>query len=127
MLICIYYRVASGDSPRVIAAVREFQRTLRESGRADEVEVLFRCDLPAQDPPEARPDSNPSHGPADELPVASGVDATVMETYCLSLPPGPRSGPALRDFLATLEAAAAPLSALLRGTRHVELFAPCAS
>ena len=127
MLIGVYYRVARRDSQRVIAAVREFQRTLRESGRADEVEVLLRCDLPAHDPPDARPDSNPSHVSADDVVVDSGVDATVMETYRLSLPPGPRAELALRDFLAALEMASAPLGGLLRGTRHVELFAPCAS
>lgn len=123
MLICVYYRVARRDSQRVIAAVREFQRTLRESGRADEVEVLLRCDLPSHDlpasPSDARPESLPSHAPAD--------DATVMETYRLSLPTGTSADLAVRDFLATLETAVSPLAGLLRGARHVELFAPCAS
>ncbi len=124
VLVCVYYRVAGGDSQRVISAVREFQRTLRESARLDEVEVLLRCDLPPHPspatPPDARPDSVPPHAPAD-----SGADATVMETYRLSLPAGTRADPAVRDFLAMLETAASPLAGLLRGTRHVELFAPC--
>ena len=125
MLVCVYYRVAGNDSQRVISAVREFQRTLRQSGRADEVEVLLRCDLPshqpAATPPDARPDSIPPHDPADD----AGADATVMETYRLSLPAGTQAEPALRDFLAELETAASPLAGLLRGARHVELFAPC--
>ena len=127
MLICIYYRVAAGDSPRVISAVREFQRTLQESGRADEVEVLLRCDLPAPDPPasppDARPDPLPSHAPSGD----AGADATVMETYRLALPSGTPAERAVRDFLAMLETAASPLADLLRGPRHVELFTPCAS
>ena len=129
MLVCVYYRVASGDSQRVISAVREFQRTLRESARVDEVEVLLRCDLPPRQssatPPDARPDSVPPHAPADDAVADSGADATVMETYRLSLPAGTQADPAVRDFLATLETASSPLAGLLRGTRHVELFAPC--
>ena len=129
MLVCVYYRVARGDSQRVISAVREFQRTLRESGRADEVEVLLRCDLPSPippaSPPDARLDSSPSHAPADDAVAGLGADATVMETYRLSLPAGTQAEPAVRDFLAMLETASSPLGSLLRGIRHVELFAPC--
>ena len=123
MLVCVYYRVAACDSQRVISGVREFQRTLRPGSGAIEAEVLLRCDLPPHPtpaaPPDARPDSVPSHAPADD----AGADATVMETYRLSLP----DDAALRDFLATLDTAASPLAGLLRGARHVELFVPCAS
>jgi hypothetical protein len=126
MLICIYYRVAPAHSQQVISAVREFQRTLRESGRADAVEVLLRFEpsLPESPatPPDARPDSVPTPAPAD-----AGADATVMETYRLALPPGALADDALRGFLAALETASAPLAGLLRGARHVELFVPCAS
>jgi len=56
------------------------------------------------------------------------VEATVMETY--RLPPPAATAPdvdaTVRAFLATLESAALPLAGLLRGARHVELFAPCA-
>lgn len=128
MLVCVYYRVAGGDSQRVISAVREFQRTLRESARADAVEVLLRCDLPPHrppaSPPDARPDSATLHAPADDPAVDAAGDATVMETYRLRLPDA-GADLALRDFLAALEAASSPLAGLLRGTRHVELFAPC--
>ena len=51
-----------------------------------------------------------------------------METYRLSLPtPGAPADAALRAFLATLEKASQPHADRLRGARHVELFAPCAS
>jgi len=121
VLVCVYYRVAHGDSPRVISAVREFQRTLRQSARADEVQVLLRCDLPPPEPPAAPPDARPDSVP----PPPAWADATVMETYRLVLPDAGADA-ALRDFLAILESAFAPLAGLLRGTRHVELFSPCA-
>ena len=128
VLVCVYYRVAGADSQRVISAVREFQRTLRQSARVDAVEVLLRCHLPPHrspaSPPDARPDPVTLHAPADEPVVDAADDATVMETYRLRLPDA-GADLALRDFLATLEAASSPLAGLLRGTRHVELFAPC--
>jgi hypothetical protein len=131
MLVCVYYRVAAGDSPRVISAVREFQRTLPDSGHADEAEVLLRCDLPSPaapaTSPDARPDSSPTQAaPVD--PVGVGADATVMETYRLRLPlAGADADAALRHFLALLDTASSPFAGLLRSARHVELFAPCAS
>lgn len=135
MLVCVYYRVAAGDSQRVISAVREFQRTLPDSGHADEAEVLLRCDLPPPPAPatspDARPASSPTHAPPVD-PVDAGadaaVDATVMETYRLRLPlAGTDADAAVRDFLALLETASSPFASLLRGARHVELFTPCAS
>jgi hypothetical protein len=50
-----------------------------------------------------------------------------METYRLLLPvaAGSDAVAVVRAFLAALEAAADPLAGLLRGARHVELFAPC--
>ena len=51
-----------------------------------------------------------------------------METYRLPLPAarGPEADGVVRAFLALLESASAPHAGLLRGARHVELFAPCA-
>ena len=134
MLVCVYYRVAGSDAPRVIAAVREFQRTLAGGGHADEAEVLLRCHLlpPATSAPQpdARTASLPSPAPAVAARVDPGPDATVMETYRLRLPPAgtdAAADAAVRDFLALLETASSPLAGLLRGARHVEIFAPCAS
>ena len=137
MLVCIYYRVAAGDSQRVISSVREFQRTLPQSCGVNEAEVLLRCDLPSPGSstssaslPDARTATVHSLDPPTgrDPHVAAGADATVMETYRLPLPAsaGPDADAVVRAFLATLEAAAAPLAGLLRGARHVELFAPCA-
>ena len=134
MLVCVYYRVAAGDSARVISVVREFQRTLQESSGVKEAEVLLRCDLPSQESlatlPDARPASVPSLDPPTGLDarVDPGADATVMETYRLPLPAaaGAEADAVVRAFLDTLEAASVPLASLLRGARHVELFAPCA-
>ena len=140
MLVCAYYRVAASDSHRVISGVREFQRTLRQRSGVNDVEVLLRCDLPLPDSPDslasssvALPDAPTAFVPSLDPPtgrdarVAPGVDATVMETYRLLLPAaaGPDADDVVRAFLATLEAAATPLASLLRGARHVELFAPC--
>ena len=131
MLVCVYYRIAAGDSPRVIPAVREFQRTLHDGGHADEAQVLLRCDLPPPaapaTPPDARSAPPPSHAPSVDL-VDAGADATVMETYRLRLPPaGADADAAVRHFLELLQTASSPLAGLLRGARHVELFRPCAS
>jgi hypothetical protein len=110
----VYYRVAAADAGRARALVREFQRGLAGRVPALGVETLLRFDLSAAAPP----------GPADD------ADATLMETYRLPLPDAPGSASAqaeLRRFLHTLDDASQPLSGLLRGARHVELFAPCAS
>lgn len=128
MLVCVYYRVAAGDSPRVIAAVREFQRTLAQGTRACQAEVLLRCDLPPQAAPATSPDARPASAPSPPSAVAPDADATVMETYRLPLPPaGSDADAGVREFLALLETASSPLAGLLRGARHVELFRPCAS
>ena len=136
MLVCVYYRVAAGDSQRVISAVREFQRTLLAGDGAAGAEVLLRCDLPSPvstDPTASQPDVRTSSLPAHDPPpgadarVEPGADATVMETYRLALPAvaGPDVDAVVRHFLATLETAWQPIASLLRGARHVELFAPC--
>jgi len=133
MLVCVYYRVAAGDSRRVISGVREFQRTLRTGGGAIEAEVLLRCDLPSQASSAPLPDDRPASPVTFEPPagrdasVDPAADATVMETYRLPLPAaaGPEAGAVVRAFLDSLQAASAPHASLLRGTRHVELFAPC--
>ncbi len=128
MLVCVYYRVATGDSGRVISGVREFQRTLRPDSGVQDAQVLLRCDLPSAVSPASLPDdriaSPPDHAPAAD----AAADATVMETYRLALPPagGRESDTVVRAFLTTLETAFAPHASLLRGARHVELFAPCA-
>jgi hypothetical protein len=129
LLVCVYYRVANADSQRVISGVREFQRTLGPGGGANSAQVLLRCDLPSPASTASLPDARaPSPHPAEPPAVDPGADATVMETYRLSLPPaGPDADAALRAFLAALETAAQPHARLLRGARHVELFAPCAS
>jgi hypothetical protein len=130
MLVCVYYRVAAGDSQRVISGVREFQRTLHRRDSAVEAEVLLRCDLTSQafpaSPPDARPRSAPPHDPPVDA-VDPGADATVMETYRLPLlaAAGPAAEAVVRAFLATLATASQPMDRLLLGARHVELFAPC--
>jgi hypothetical protein len=133
LLVCVYYRVAACDSQRVISGVREFQRTLRQSVGANEGEVLLRCDLPPEASLASLPHARtPSVRPLDPPPglgarVDPGADATVMETYRLDLPAtaGADADAVVRAFLDTLEAASLPLASLLRGARHVELFAPC--
>ena len=131
MLVCVYYRVAAADAQRVISEVREFQRTLEPAAGVDGAEVLLRCDLPSQAPPPPPPDVRAQSVPSQPLPghVDPDVDATVMETYRLPLPvaDGPDADAVVRSFLATLETAATPVARFLRGARHVELFAPCAS
>jgi hypothetical protein len=134
LLVCVYYRVAAGDSPRVISTVREFQRTLQDSDGVEGVEVLLRCGLTPEAssaaPPDARTPSvrslDPPPGP--DARVDRGADATVMETYRLALPAaaGSQADAVVRAFLDMLEAAALPLAGLVRGARHVELFSPCA-
>ena len=134
LLVCVYYRVAAGDSRRVISTVREFQRTLQQSDRVNEVEVLLRCDLPPEVSSASLPDARtPSLRSLDPPPgtdarVDPGADATVMETYRLDLPAtaGAEADGVVRAFLDTLEAASLPLASLVRGARHVELFCPCA-
>ncbi len=118
MLVCVYYRVAASDAPRVISAVRELQRTLRLDACLEEAEVLIRCPLPSTAPP-----AEPADDPSPEPPAS--LEATVMETYRLAA--GPATDPKVGAFLATLAAAALPLAGMLHGDRHVELFAPCAS
>jgi len=132
VLVCIYYRVAACDVQRVISGVREFQRTLRSGRGVAEAEVLLRCDLPTAStalPPHARTAPVPfPDTPADaDARVEPGADATVMETYRLPMPAaaGPDADAVLHSFLATLERASSPHASLLRGARHVELFAPC--
>jgi hypothetical protein len=129
MLVCVYYRVADADAPRVISGVREFQRTLPADGGANSAEVLLRCDLPSPASTASLPDARaPSLHLAEPSAVDPGADATVMETYRLSLPAAAaEADAALRAFLDMLETAALPRAGLLRGARHVELFAPCAS
>ncbi len=134
MLVCVYYRVAASDSGRVISGVREFQRTLRPGSGVEEAQVLLRCDLPSPVSPASLPDdriaSLHAPGPAAgaDAPVDAAADATVMETYRLVLPPagGRESDSVVRALLTMLETAFAPHASLLRGARHVELFAPCA-
>jgi hypothetical protein len=124
MLVCVYFRVAAGDSERVISTVREFQRTLRPDSGAWEAEVLLRCVLPTA---AAAPDDR-SPPASTHAPPPPGADATVMETYRFPLPApadGALAAAVVREFLDALEAAATPLAGLLRGTRHVELFSPC--
>jgi len=128
MLVCVYYRVGMGDSQRVISGVREFQRTLGPASGVNSAEVLLRCDLPSPaslaSPTDAR-SASPRLAPPPV--VDDGADATVMETYRLPPPPaGADADGVLRALLATLETASLPHAPLLRGARHVELFAPCA-
>ena len=129
LLVCVYYRVAHADAARVISAVREFQRTLHSDPPVNSAQVLLRCDLPSPASIAPLPDARaPSLHPAQPSAVDPDADATVMETYRLSLPtPGAPADAALRAFLATLEKASQPHADRLRGARHVELFAPCAS
>jgi hypothetical protein len=133
MLVCVYYRVAAGDAQRVISGVREFQRTLPKRHGAIGAEVLLRCDLPSPASPVSLPDARTSSVPSHDPPAGTdarvdpGADATVMETYRLPLPAtaGPGADAVVHSFLVTLETASQPFTRLLRGARHVELFAPC--
>jgi hypothetical protein len=133
ILVCVYYRVAAGDLQRVISGVREFQRTLPMSDGANGAEVLLRCDLPSRASPVSLPDARTSSVLSADPPAGAdvrvdpGADATVMETYRLPLPAaaGPEADAVVRSFLDTLETASQPFASLLRGARHVELFAPC--
>jgi len=129
LLVCVYYRVANADAGRVISNVREFHRTLGPGHRVNSAQVLLRCDLPSPASIAPLPDARaPSRHPIEPSAADPGADATVMETYRLSLPTaGAEADAALRAFLATLETASQPHGGLLRGARHVELFAPCAS
>lgn len=128
LLVCVYYRVARAHAPRVISGVREFQRTLGPADGVNSTEVLLRCDLPSPASIASSPDAREPSLPPAEPPVADpGADATVMETYRLSMPvAGAQAEAALRAFLALLETASQPHAGLLRGARHVELFVPCA-
>ena len=134
LLVCVYYRVATGDSGRVISGVREFQRTLRPGSAVEEAQVLLRCDLPSPVSPASLPDDRiaslhePGPAAGADAPVDAAADATVMETYRLALPlaGGRETDSVVRAFLTMLETAFAPHASLLRGARHVELFAPCA-
>ena len=133
MLVCVYYRVAAGDCAHVISAVREFQRTLALRDGVKEAEVLLRCDLPSHESAATSHDARTASVPTPDPPggldarVDAGADATVMETYRLALPApsGSQADATVRAFLGALEAASVPLASLLRGPRHVELFAPC--
>jgi hypothetical protein len=141
LLVCIYYRVAAGDAERAISAVREFQRTLHGHVGLIDAQVLLRCGLPndaaAPDPVSLRPSAPFSDAPAAHQPPTSGTtppapdtDATLMETYRLALPAPAGSldaDAAVRMFLAALDACAGAVTGFLRSTRHIELFAPCAS
>ena len=93
--------------------------------------MLLRCDLPSTPHLATPPDARPAVPAIDPDPAAAdpGADATVMETYRLALPAaaGADADAAVRAFLALLETASPPHASLLRGARHVELFAPCAS
>ena len=134
LLVCVYYRVAASDSGRVISGVREFQRTLRPGSAVEEAQVLLRCDLPSPVSPASLPDDRiaslhePGPAAGADAPVDAAADATVMETYRLALPlaGGRETDSVVRAFLTMLETAFAPHASLLRGARHVELFAPCA-
>ena len=114
-LVCVYYEVALLDRPAAISQVREFQRRLAGRWPGLAMEVLVRCES----------------GPAAAVETGR---ATLMETYrhtldrAASRDAGPACDPApMPALLAALEDAALPLRPLLRGTRHVEVFAPCAS
>jgi hypothetical protein len=131
LLICVYYRVAKADAGRATSRVRDFQRTLRERFAGLEAEVLVRCAVSPGEPPAAAATDSASNAP--EAPAAT--DATLMETYRLPLSERadcPVNGGTLADagarrFLRALADAAATLTPLQRGARHVELFTPCAS
>lgn len=134
LLVCVWYKVASADAARAIAGVREFQRTLPGGVAATGAQVLLRCALPTAGLPAAgrnAPSPPADHASSDLRPSAPpDPESTLMETYRLRLPApagSPAAEAATHAFLRALEAAAAPLAPMVRGGRHVELFAPCAS
>lgn len=137
LLVCVYYRVPSADSGHAISLVREFQRTLRVGPGLISAEVLLRFGLPNSAESTAPVPARSPSIPDDALPAASPSStpaaepqATLMETYRIALPAPAGSAPAdhaARAFLDVLEAASTTLARLLRGTRHVELFASCVS
>jgi hypothetical protein len=129
LLVCVYYRVAGGDTASAIARVRDIQRTLADRFDGLKAEVLVRCEARAGLSPPAQRDSGASSAPAP------AADDTLMETYRLPLPADPArpspgtaiDAPEAARLLGALESACAPLAPLLRGARHVEVFMPCAS
>jgi len=129
LLVCVYYRVDRADAPVAIALVRDIQRTLAARFDGLQPQVLVRCEQRPGPTPAAPRDSG-----ATSAPVVA-ADDTVMETYRLPLPanparpsPGsPVDTPEVTRLLQALELECAPLAALLRGERHVEVFLPCAS
>lgn len=132
-LVCVYYRVARADASHAIRLVREFQRTLPERFGELAPQVLLRWALPVPAPSShAALASASSLDPSSGLAANAGldVDDTLMETYRLGLPATAADGNAdatVQAFLDALEAHAQNLNGLLRGSRHVEVFAPCAS
>src|SRR5471032_2540515 len=97
LLVCVHYRVAAADADRVISVVREFQRTLHGHVGLAEAQVLLRFELPNAAAP-ADPVSPRSSAPisdasavlqpiqSDFAPPTPDADATLMETYRLTLP-----------------------------------------
>ncbi|HEX4508961.1 MAG TPA: hypothetical protein VH328_02735 [Burkholderiaceae bacterium] len=121
VLACIYYRVACADGPLAVARVRDFQRTLRARHRRWIIEVLVRSD--------ASPAAPVSDALAASDEPLAPPHLTLMETYHLTALAASDSdlGPVPIDVLLTeIESAASVLAPLLLGTRHVEVFAPCA-
>ena len=125
LLVCVWYRVARSDADAVIRAVRDIQRGLEGHVALVDAEILLRSDVPDPGAAPATPPASASTAPMTAQPPAGPAgDATLMETYRL------RAGTADTQraaFLAMLEAHAAPLATRVIGTRHVEVFLPCAS
>ncbi len=127
-LVCIWYRVPAAGADAVIRAVRDIQRDLVAHGGPPALaaaEILLRSDVPAPGAGPAAPPAPESTAPMSASPPAGPAgDATLMETYRLH----PGTTAAQREaFLATLDALVAPLAPRVNGTRHVEVFLPCAS
>lgn len=129
ILVCVYYKVAVPDLRLAIARVRDFQRTLGERRPGLAMEVLVRS--------EACPAASTAAvaaGSEAAVTAPAVADVTLMETYRL-ISPAPTdplalacvAAPGVAELLSDIDAAATPLAPLLRGPRHLEVFAPCAS
>ena len=113
-LVCVYYKVAADRCDAMIAAVREIQRSVAALPCAPEAELHLRS-ISFSSPLRAAVPT-----PSDAA-MASTGECTLMETYRLSDVAG------IEPLLSVLDAQSQRLAPMLTGSRHLELFTPCAS
>jgi len=98
----IYYRIEVANAQNAFAVARDMQRGLRERHPGLAARLMRRLDEPSP------------HQTSDQQ--------TWMETYSLH-----DAGGVSTSLQAEIEAAAAGLKPYIAGTRHTEVFVPCAS